>query len=485
MPENIADIKRKSVYGVLWKFGEGASSQAISFIVSMILARLLMPAQYGVVAVTMLFISVLSVIANGGLSSALMQKKDTDQLDYNTAFYTNLCLSGVLYLLLFIAAPFIARAYDDPLICATLRVLGLSMFFGCFTMVQGAIVARDLAFKRFFWASFISVMISGVIGVTMAYKGFGVWALVAQNLSASIISIFVINRMIKWLPRLQFSMARLREMFAYSMNLLAASIIGMIFNKLNGFVMGLRFTPADLALYNRGESLPTVLTHNINGAIQGVLFPSIAKLQDDKALVKSAFRHAMMASCYAISPIMFFLAGAADNLIIALFSDRWAAAIPFMRIVAISYSIFVLSNSNLIAISAMKRSDLVLKGEFFKKPVALAAIAIAAFISPIALAVASFVTFLNAFLVNAYYNSKVINYSIREQILDVLPQFALSAAAGAAAFAIGLSPLNIYLEIVLQLIAAAAIYLGGSIAFNLESFHYVKQTVAQLRHREI
>ena len=254
-------------------------------------------------------------------------------------------------------------------------------------------------------------------------------------------------------------------------------MIGTFFNELRGFLIGIKYQPADLAFYNRGESIPGFINNSISGTISGVLFPAMSRLQDDKNAIKTSIRRSMMCSTFLMAPLMFLLMGAADNIIILLYTDKWAAAIPYMQVVVVGYLFSIVGGSNLQALNAIGRSDITLKLEFIKKPIYLAIILYAMTISPLAMAFGNTVYGLFGASVNALPNKKLIGYSYGEQLRDIAPQIGLGLLAGIAAFAIGKIPINIYLSLTLQLLMGCVVYLLLARLFKLESYQYLRNTI--------
>ena len=471
------NLKHKTITGIFWQLLQKGSTQIVGFVVSVILARLIDPSEFGVVAMAAIFMSIAGVLAEGGLGTSLIQKKDIDELDKDTVFHFGFLLSGLLYAILFFCAPLIARMYHEDALVAIIRVAAISLLFTSFSSIKAAIVMRAMDFKKYFYANLIASVLSAIVGLTMAYKGFGVWALVAQNLVRSVGVVVALFCMVRWLPRLRFSWERLKTLFSFGINLTAANLIGTLFNELRGFLIGLRFLPADLAFYNRGNSIPGLVYENVNGTISAVMFPALSKLQDDKAAVKNSMRRAMMTSVFIMAPLMILLAATSRQIILILYTEKWAQAIPFMQVVVFYHLFSIVGMANLQALNAIGRSDITFKLEFIKKPILLGVLLYTSSISPIALSIGTALYAVVAAAVNAHPNKKLIGYSYREQLADVLPQMLIALAAGAAAWAIGLLNWNIMLTLLLQLATGAGIYLLLAKLFRLESLDYSLKTV--------
>ncbi len=483
MEESVSNMKRKSLTSFVWRMGEGVIAQGMTFIVGMILARLLMPDEFGIVALSGIFLAVVGVFADCGLGQALIQKKKVDDLDTNTVFYTGLGLSALLYTILFFSAPFVAQMFEQPMVSPLMRVSGLTLFLSSYNSVQTAEISRALDFKKFFFVGITCSFVSGITGVTMAFGGLGVWALIGQQVSYQLTRTIALNRIIRWMPKLQFSRERFRSLFSYGINLMGAGVIGMIFNQMKGFLIGLRYQSADLSYYNRGESLPSILCNNINGTVNQIMLPALSKLQDDPEVMKNGIRRAMMLSSYLLFPMMFGLVAVAPNVITILFSEKWLPAVPFLQVIAVGYCFNILSSTNLMAVSAIGRSDIVLKLEYIKKPIFLILLVGAMYISPLAIATAVSVNYVFALIFNSWHNKKLIHYSLVEQWKDLFPQFILSIFMGLIMWSISIIDLNLYISFIVQIIVGIVTYVGLSYLFKLEALIYAKSTFYLLKNR--
>ena len=480
--DNSHNLKHKTITGVFWQLLQKGSVQVVSFVVSVILARLIDPDEFGLVAMAAIFMAVANVLADSGLGTSLVQKKEVDELDKDTVFHFGFLLSAVLYLILFLCAPLIARMYKAEALTDIVRVSSIALFFTSFNSVQGAIVMRSMDFRKYFYANLSATLLSAAVGIWMAYAGYGVWALVFQTLVRSVSVVLVLFLLVRWVPRFRFSWERLKTLFSFGFNLTAANLVGTLFNELRGFLIGLRFMPADLAFYNRGNSIPALVNDNVNGTISTVLFPAMTKLQDDKSAVKQSMRRAMMTSAFFLAPLMVMLAATAKQLVLILFTEKWLGAVPFMQVISLGYIFSVMGSANLQAINAIGRSDITFKLEFIKKPFYLAIILGTMLISPLAIAAGNAVYNVIGSAVNAIPNKRLIDYRYGEQLLDILPQLLLALIAGGAAFAIGQLPWNIYVVLLLQLAVGAALYMGLARLFQMESLRYVIETIRDYRN---
>ncbi|MBQ0075472.1 MAG: lipopolysaccharide biosynthesis protein [Prevotella sp.] len=472
-------LKSKTLKGLAWQFGLKFFSQFFTFFVTLILTRLLTPEDYGVCALAGMFSVLMGIFVNGSMDAALIQKKNADELDYNTVFYSSLVMGVVMYVIVFFVAPIIADIYDNDLICSIMRVSGLSLPICASIFVQNAIVTKRMEFQKFFYRSFIVQVTAAIVGITMAYSGYGPWSLVGQGLTSCILNVLVMFCLIRWSPKLEFSWCRFRELFSYAWKKTAANFMGTLGNQMKGYLIGYKYTSADLAYFNRGESLPDMLKNNIAGTIDGVLFPAISKLQDDKIALKHAFRRSIMTTNYAITPGLLGLAATADKIVPLLYSEKWAPAVPFMMVACFSVIVVVLNNSNLQVLYAIGRTDVVMKQEFIKKPVMMAILFTAIFISPLAIAIGILFHNIHELFWTTYANAKYINYSLKEQLNDIKYGLLIGLCMFALVTIIGLFIENTYIALAIQIIVGLIIYISLSEILKPEAYIYTKTLVLE------
>lgn len=479
------ELKNKTLSGIFWNFAQKLVNQSFHFIVTVVLARLLMPEDYGVVAIAGMFTALLGIFMNGGLGAALIQKKDTDELDFNTVFFMGLGMSFVLYTIIFFTAPLMAIAYDSPQLTAIIRVLALGLPIGALGSVQGAYVSRRMEFKKFFKASLSRQIFAAVVGLAMAYRGYGAWALVAQQLIGHITDTAVMFSMVKWHPRWMFSFERFKGLFAFSWKKLGADFIGTLCYQLRGYIIGLKYSTADLAFYNRGEGLPGMIKTNINGPISSTLFPALSRLQNEEGGVKRGIRRSMRTSSFLVFPLLFGLAAVSDQLVPILYTSKWNTAIPFMQIICVTSAMDILNAANLQALLAMGRSDVVLKLEFYKKPVMLILLAVATFISAIAIAFSMMLYSFYVLYVNTRPNKDLLGYSLREQLKDIMPNFLQSFVMAFVVYLVGMAIPNAYVALAFQIMLGVILYVGMSHFSHNENYEYVKSTLMDLYKRKM
>lgn len=467
-----------------WRFLERCGAQGVTFIVSIVLARLLDPTVYGTVALVTIFTTIMQVFVDSGMGNALIQKKDADDLDFSSVFYFNMAMCSVLYLIMFFAAPFIASFYRMPELTAIVRVLSFVVVISGVKNVQQAYVSRHLMFKRFFFSTLGGTIGAAVIGIAMAYLGFGVWALVAQMLFNAAVDTTILWITVKWRPKKMFSFQRLKSLFSYGWKLLASSLIDTVYNDLRQLIIGKKYSSGDLAYYNQGKKFPQLIVTNINTSIDSVLLPTMSKAQDDMAAVRSMTRRAIKTSTFLMMPAMIGLAVCAEPLVQLILTEKWLPCVLFLRIFCITYAFYPIHTANLNAIKAMGRSDLFLKLETIKKTVGIIAILITMWISVQAMAYSFLVTTILNQIINSWPNKKLLNYSYLEQVKDMMPQILLSLGMGAAIYAVSFLHLSASLTLLIQIPLGVLVYWSGSKIFHVESYTYIIEMVKNFKKRK-
>ena len=477
--------KASIISSLIWKFMERIGIQGAQFVVSIILARLLAPDDFGVIALVMAVIAIANVFVQSGLGTALIQKKDADDTDFSSVFYASLFLAAVIYAVIFFASPFIADFYDKQALIPIIRILTLTLFIGVFNSIQYAFVARNMMFKKFFFRSIGSMIPSSIIGIAMAFTGFGVWALVAQQLSNSILAVAIMWVVVPWRPKLLFSLERLSKLFSFGWKLLLSSILDTVYSQLQSIIIGKMFSPASLAFYDRGSHFPYIIINNVNNSIQSVMLPSLSAYQDDKPQVKKIMRRAIVTSSFLIIPMMAGLGAMAEPVVQILLGEKWLPCVPFVQIFCFIYAFYPIHTSNLSAINAMGRSDIFLKLEIIKKAYGLTILiaSILYFRSPIGIAYGSALCTVIASFVNAYPNKKLLNYSYWEQMKDIAPSAILACVMAAVITTLTYLQLNTYLTIVLQITIGCVTYLGLAKILHFESLDYLLKTVAEFKKK--
>ena len=475
--------RKTIVKSFFWKLIEKFSAQLVQFVVTIILARLLLPYEYGTIALISIFIQLCDVIIDGGLNTALIQKKNSDNTDFSTIFFFSLSMSVILYIIIFFAAQGIANFYNQQNLIPVIRVLSLSLPFYAFNSIQRAYVSKNMLFQRLFYSSLGAILLSGGIGVLMAYKGFGVWALVAQNISNTVITTLIMWFTIRWRPTFQFSTVRFKVLFNYGWKIFGANFITTLFVNARKLVIGKFYQPASLAYYEKGEHFPSLVMDNIFTSVKTVLLPTLSEYQDNRLQVKSMMRRSTKLSCFFIYPLMVGMIVAARPLVILLLTEKWSHIIPFVQIACVANFFRPITISNWEAIKALGYSGITLKLEILKKVLDITILVISAFIGVYAIAWGCVLFNFICVFINLAPNKKLLNYGIKEQVLDAIPTLIISLLMGTAIYWFQLLDIPNLAILLLQLFLGIVIYIGICWILKEESFMYIMQMLNNMKKR--
>lgn len=474
-------IKKSVLSGLFWRFSERTAAQGVSFVVSVVLARLLTPEDYGLIGLITVFISIATVFVSSGFGNALIQKKNATQTDFSSVFYFSIVMGLIMYAILFVCSPLIAKFYNEPLLIPIVRVLSISLVIAGINSVQQAYVSKTMQFKRFFFSTIIGTIISAVIGIFMAYKGYGVWALVAQTLINQVIDTCILWFTVKWRPTLEFSLKGMKKMFSYGWKLLFSNIIDTVYNNLYSLVIGKFYSAKDLGYYNRGRNIPNMVITNINGSIQSVMFPAFSNCQGDKIRLKAMVRRSIMTSTYIIFPAMIGLAAVSKPLTVLLLTEKWLPSVPFMQFSCFILAFWPIHTTNLQAINAVGRSDIFLKLEIIKKIIGFSIMVISIPFGLYVMMIGNCFSAILSSVINASPNKKLLNYGYKEQIMDMLPAIFLSVVMGVCVLAWTFFNLSNILILVCQVITGIIVYIMGSKLLKIESFNYIAAMIKSLK----
>lgn len=465
--------KGNVISNFLWRFAERCAAQLVTLIVSIILARILTPSDFGTVSLVMVFTTIMQVFVDSGLGTALIQKKNADDLDFSSVFYFNFAVCLILYAGMFIAAPYIAGFYNDVSLTPIIRVISLTIVISGVKGIQQSYVSRNMLFKRFFFATLGGTIFSAFLGIGMAYAGCGVWSIVAQQLSNTAIDTLILWITVKWRPKKMFSWSRLKSLLSYGWKLLASSLLDTVYNNLRNLVIGKIYTSADLAYYNQGDKFPKVVITNINASIDSVLLPSMSGEQENCERVKSMTRRAIKTSTYIMAPLMMGLLFCAEPIVKLLLTEKWLPCVPYLRIFCFTYMFWPIHTANLNAIKAMGRSDFFLKLEIIKKVMGLALLLFTMRISVMAMAYSLIVSGILSQIINSWPNWKLLNYNYFEQLRDILPSIIIAVGMEICVYFISFIPMPTIVTLLIQIVIGAVIYIGVSAALKLEEFEYL------------
>lgn len=463
-------LKQQTAKGVLWSAIERFSVQGLQFILGVVLARILMPSDYGLVGMLTIFIAISQTIVDSGFGSALIQKKDRNEVDYSTAFYFNIVVGLVLYFILFFSAPLIAQFYDTPQLESLTKVIGINIFIASLAIVQRAKLTIKLDFKTQARASLTSVVIGGVIGITMAYNGFGVWSLVVQTLIRNGLNTILLWFLSKWVPRDKFSKESFKGLFSFGSKLLGAGLLATIFSNVYLLIIGKIFSAGDLGYYTRAKQFQQLPSQNITGILQRVTYPVLSQIQDDEDRLKKTYRKFIRLAAYIIFPLMIGMAIVAKPLVFVILTEKWLPAVPLLQILSVSGLLFPIHAINLNILNVKGRSDLFLKLEIIKKVVITITILATFSFGIKALVMGQVFTSFIAFFINTHYSGKLIDYGSKKQLIDLAQIAALCLPMGIVVFLIVYFVNSELLQLLISVPAGALFYLGLSKIMKVPEF---------------
>lgn len=471
------------VSSLIYKFAERLAVKGAGLIIGIVLARLLLPEEFGQVAIITIFINLANSIIQTGFNSALVQQKEVDEKDYSTVFYITTALSAAIVAILYVTAPYIAIYYESPSLVWPIRAYSFSLFFGAFNSIQVAKMQREMRFKPMMYTSFIATILSGVLGVALAYMNFGIWALVVYGCSNIVFSCITMLFTANWFPKLVFSLKRAQILFSFGWKMLVSGILCSVYNDIRSLIIGKRYSMDDLAYYNRGQQYPEVISTTIDSAIQSVMFPAMAKSQNDTAQMRAMIKRSISLGAFVITPVMIGLAAVAHSLMILLLTEKWLPSVIFMQLICIAGITYTFMSSSLIAIKALGRSDIYMKLEIVRRIVMLVILLIAIFVFDSVLAIAiSYVvsSFLDMFIA-AVPLKKLLDYDGFKQVRDNWKTLVASFAMGAAVYFIGFLPIHKIALLFIQIIAGVLIYLLLCVLLRIESFYYVFNLLKKIK----
>lgn len=472
----MTEFKRQTIHALKWSFIGTFAMQAVQFLISIILARLLMPAQFGLIAMLSLFMALASSMLDCGFGSALIQKMDVSRRDLSTVFYFNIAMAGVMFGMMWVAAPPIARFFAEPSLVGLTRFLGMNLIVNAFGLVQGVLLAKNLDFKTQSLVAVIATLISGALGVTLAWRGFGVWSLAAQSVAANALRVILYWCFNPWRPMLTFSMASLRSMFPYGSRLLASGMLNTIFENAYPVLIGKLYSKTDVGFYSRAMTTQRMPSGVLTGILSQVAFPAFASIQNDRPRLKAAYRKTIVFACFLAFPLMLGLAAVARPLFLLVFTDKWAPSIGYFQVLCLSGMLLPLQALNLNVLMAIGRSDIFFRLEVFKKLVMVGAILATCRLGIMAMVWGQVVSSFLCLGINTLYSGIMIGYPLREQMRDVMPSFLLAGAMAAAVGCLGLGVRdNLWVALPTQVLLGILIYAAGSAVLGLGPYAELKK----------
>ena len=478
-------LKNKTVKGTAWSAADACLGQGMTFLVGLVLARLLSPVEYGLIGIVTIFTSVLTGIVDSGFSNALIRKKEVSDDDYSTMFITNMVVSVALYLLLFFSAPYIAWFFERRELVSLVKAMGLILVVQALSIVQYTRLTKRIDFKTKTKASFISAVCSGVVGIGMAIMDFGVWALVGQQLSKHLLysaCLWIYN---KWMPRMKFCGASFRYMWGFGWKLMLSGLLDRVWKDLYQVVVGKCYSPATLGQYSRSKEYASIFSSNLTTIIQRVTFPSLAAIQDDQARMVSAYRKIIKVTMFITAICMTFLASVAEPLIYCLIGPQWHEAALFLPLICVSMSLYPLHAINLNMLQVQGRSDIFLYLEIIKKVISVFPLCLGIFVGIYWMLVGTIVTGIIAYFLNSYYTGKKLGYSSWMQLKDIAPSYGMACCIALSVYFLKYLPLDYWAILPMQCVVGFVVgYLLCRLTRNSE-FEEVKDIIASYLRRNI
>lgn len=462
---NQGDLGRKITSGLIWTYMERMLAQCVSVLVTIILARLLLPKDYGIVSIVTIFITICDTLVVGGFSDTLIQKSNADDLDFSTLFWFVLVLSIFVYFIVFACSQIIESFFRTELVAATLRVMAIRIPINAIKSIQSAYISKHMKYRYFFFATLIGTGISAIIGIIMAYAGFGVWALVTQYLTNSLIDTIIIWFTCGWHPHWRFSISRLKELYSFGWKMQLSSLLATFYAELESFCIGRKYSSVDLAYYEKGRQFPKLIMHNVQTSVSKVMLPAFSLVQTDRQRAKALARRSIRTSSYVMFPLLIGLIICAEEFVIAVLTVKWVSVIPFLRILSVYFLCEPIMSVNKQIVIATGHSKKYLIMEIEKKSIGIFLLLSALFFSDkvITIAIAVVVTQLISIFIQSQPLKSLINYPISEQAKDVISPFLLCSAMIIPIIFIKLLNINPLIKLILEVFAGAIIYLGLSI----------------------
>lgn len=467
----MAEVTTKKVTtSFIWQLLERFGAEIVTFVVAIILARILDPVVYGTIALVTVITAILNVFVDSGFCSALIQKKNPDSLDYSTVFYFNLLIAIVLYVGLFFAATPIANFYELPELVWVIRVLSLTLIFSAIKNCSKAYVSKHMQFRKYFFSTLGGTIAAAVVGIYMAYRGYGVWALVMQYIVNAAIDAIILFFAVKWKPQLKFSFKRLKILFSFGWKLLFSSLTESICDNVRQLAIGKKYSTEDLAYYNRGHSFPQIIGTNVTASLLAVLFPTFSSIQDDSKKVKDTIRKSISLSSYVVFPMMVGLAVVAEPMVSLLLTDKWLFCVPYLRMFCIFYALKCVDSTTGSVLKGTGRSGVLSALQITKKIIDLALLFSFMWFGVIYIAITMLAAAIIGYILNMIVLRKYYGYTIREQLADITPNLLITFFMGFFVLCLARLPINYIVVLILQVVVGISLYFACSKMTSNQSF---------------
>lgn len=472
-------LKEKTVKGVAWSGIDNVVQMGVTFVVSIVLARLLSPDDYGLLGLIAVFTAVCQALINGGFTTALIRKKDATDDDYNTVFISNLGMSLLLYAIIYFCSPAIANFFDRQELAALTRVSSLGMIIGALALVQQTRLTKRIDFKTQTKITIIASVTSGVIGIGMALLDFGVWALVAQQLSATSLRTILLFFYNKWIPQLRFSSTSFHELFGFGWKMMMSGLLDTIWKELYQVIVGKFYSPATLGQYTRAKQFSQLFSSNLTAVVQRVTYPVLSNIQDDKERMVSAYRRIIKTTMFITAISMFFLGAISEPLLYCLIGPKWHEAATYLPLICISGSLYPLHAINLNMLQVQGRSDLFLGLEIIKKIIGLAPLAVCIFYGILPMLFVNLLTGIIGYFLNSYFPGKLLGYTSWMQMKDIAPSYGLATFIAIIVYFLKYLPISIWGILPIQVVVGLITFFVLNELIKLEEYLYIKMIVRE------
>lgn len=480
-----SELKSKTISGIFWKLLERIGAQVVSLIVSIIIARILLPSDYSVVSLITIFFTFANVLISGGLNTALIQKQDADAEDYSSVLIVSVVISIILYIIFFFTAPYIAKVYKADSLILIIRIMGLTLPITAVKSIWCAYISATLQFKKFFFATLGGTIFSAIVGIVLALKGAGPWALIAQQMTNTVIDTIILIFTTKLKLKFHISWIKLKSLLKYGWKILLSSLIGTAYNALVPLAIGIKYTDEDLSFYAKGNSFPSLISSTTTNTLSAVLFSTLSKFQDDKVALLKYTRQFIRLTSFIAFPMMLGLLAVSENFVIVVLTEKWLNAVPYIKIFCIAYMFEMVHVGNCETIKAIGRSDVYLVMEIIKKIGYFISIILFLFFtnSPQQLALAFWVCTTIALIVNSIPNRKLLGYKWKYQLLDLLPNLITAVIMCFCVHMIGKLQINVYLLLFIQVFAGVLIYFSLNVLIKNQNLYYILSYFKERKHK--
>lgn len=476
-------LKSKTVRGVGWSAADAFLGQGVTFLVGIVLARLLSPVEYGLIGICLIFTTVLSGVVDSGFSTALIRKKDATNADYNTMFITNMVMSVILFSALWLCSPLIAFFFQRPELTMLIRVMGLILIFQALSITQVTILTKQIDFKTKTKASVVAAVVSGIVGIVMAYIGYGVWSLVGQQLSNKLLYSICLWMLNRWWPSGTFSRESFRYMWGFGWKMMLSGLLANIWNQMYQIVVGKCYSPATLGQYSRAKEYGQLFSAHIAGIVQKVTYPVLCNLQDDKERMLSAYRRIIKVTMLVTAVLMLSMGAVAEPLVHSLIGPKWHEASTYLPLICISLSIYPLHSINLNMLQVQGRSDIFLLLEIVKKIISIGPLCLGIFINIYWMLIGSIISGIITFFLNSYYTGRSLNYCSWKQLKDIAPSYGVACMVAAAVYFLKLLPLCSWTILAIQVILGLIVFFSICEWMQLEEYNEIKKIAFSFIHK--